>query len=111
MKWRVLHVINDFHGSILKRSRELFLFDPKFEYYFNVQYNVNSFVVYKLNEASRLPTVHKRIDPRFFNIELEGNKSIEGLQRLMSRMQIIDDQRIRIVSHSGLDSIYNYMND
>ena len=50
MKWKVLHVISDIHGSILKRSRELFLFDPSFVYYFNVQYNVNSFVIFKLNE-------------------------------------------------------------
>lgn len=26
-------------------------------------------------------------------------------------MQMIDDERIRIVSHSGLDAIYNYVND
>ena len=44
-------------------------------------------------------------------MELEGSKSMENMKLLVSRMQIIDDERIRIVSHSGLDTIYNYMHD
>jgi hypothetical protein len=94
MEWVVHSVINDIHSSILFRSRELFLFDPNFEYYFNISYNSESFVVYKvldIIETGRCSELHKKIDTKFFNITLKGNRNMQNISRLVSRMQMMDD--------------------
>lgn len=72
IEWTVLSVINDIHISILERSKELFLFDPTFEYYFNFQYNMDCFVIYKVLDMTvkkRSSEIHKKIDIKFFSIE------------------------------------------
>lgn len=71
-------MINDIHSSILQRSKELFLFDPTFEYYFNIQFNMDSFVIFKvldMRDKGRSSDVRKKIDTKFFNIKLKGNKN------------------------------------
>jgi hypothetical protein len=100
--WRVQSVINDIHNSILERSNELFIFDPTFEFYFNVMFNSSSFVIYRVcdkqHHKNRSSEVFKKIDTKFFSIELNGEKSTQSIQRIASRMQMLDHERIRIVS-------------
>ena len=72
IEWSVLSVINDIHISILERSKEMFIFDPEFRYYFNFQYNKSCFVVYKVLDLAifkRASEIHKKIDVKFFSIE------------------------------------------
>jgi hypothetical protein len=75
IEWDVHSVINDIHNSILHRSQELFLFDPTFEYYFNFQYNMKCWVIYRvldLNLAHKSSEIHKKLDIKFFSIEHHG---------------------------------------
>lgn len=78
MIWRVQSVINDIHSSILERSRELFIFDPTFEFYFNVMFNSSSFVIYRvcdMQQKGKSSEIFTKIDTKFFSIEFNGEKS------------------------------------
>lgn len=75
---------------------------------------MESFVVYHvldMRQKGRASEVRKKIDTKFFNIKLKGNKNTQNIQRLVSRMQMLDSQRIRIVNSQGLDTVYNYMEE
>jgi hypothetical protein len=101
IEWVVHSVINDIHSSILQRCDRLFQFDPTFQYYFNISYNSESFIIYKvldMKETGRCSELHKKIDVNFFNITLKGNRNMQNISRLVSRMKMMDEERIQIVN-------------
>jgi hypothetical protein len=83
-----------------------FLFSPNFQFYIDVDYEGDSFVV---RDVSKNGSVEHVIPSGLMSLSLKGStKSKKSLPRLAKLLGFYDNKNLRIVDKGGIESIYNF---
>ena len=82
------------------------MFSPNFDFYIDVDYEGDSFVVRDINKNGAVEHV---IPSGLMSLSLKGStKSKKALPRLAKLLGFYDSKHLRIVDKGGIESIYNF---
>ena len=107
VKWQNLYAVNNMPERFLVTNHN-FMFTPDFEYYLDVVYTEEEFVVVETKTK-----INKyRISKHLFSIVPRGQeRSQSALAELVRKIKLLDSERIRILNKDGIDCVYNFTNE
>jgi len=82
------------------------LFSPNFEYYIDVDYEGDTFIVRNIEKNSAVEHV---VPSGMMSLALKGQtRSKKALARLAKLIGFYDNDHLRMINKGGIDCIYNF---
>jgi hypothetical protein len=106
ISWKIWRTVQRYPSYLSGITSYPFLFSPNFEFYIDVDYEGDSFVV---RDISKNGAVEHVIPSGLMSLSLKGStKSKKALPQLAKLLGFYDSKHLRIVDKGGIESIYNF---